>query len=62
MTPKYSATVDGKLYYTNESGRGVFTERADGTDHQHVGTNDAPPFHSEEQLKAWIGENLDTDD
>ncbi len=61
MEPKYSTEIAGKLYYTNESGRGVFTERDDGTDHQHVGTNDAPAFKSDQDLAGWIAQNLDTD-
>lgn len=61
MTPKYSTQIAGKLYYTNEAGRGVFTERRDGTDHQLVGTNDAPRFNSDTGLREWILGNLDTD-
>jgi len=61
MNPKHSIRIAGKLYYTNEIGRGVFTERNDGTDHQLVGTNDAPRFASDVDLHEWILGNLDTD-
>lgn len=59
MSPKFSTRVAGKLYYTNQEGRGVFSERRDGTDVQHVGLLDAPWFTSAKQLGSWIRRNLE---
>jgi hypothetical protein len=59
--PKFETNVSNVLYFTNESGRGVFTSDRDGRNmRQIVGTNDAPTFRSARQLNAWIHRHLDT--
>ena len=51
--------VKGKLFCSNETGRGVFSPKADGTYAQHVGTCDTPKFRSAKQLGAWVRRNLE---
>lgn len=51
--------VAGKIYCSNETGRGVFSPRKDGTYTQHIGTCDTPKFKSKKQLGAWVRRNLD---
>lgn len=51
--------VYGKQYCSNETGRGVFSVRPDGTYCQHVGTGQTPRFTSPRQLGAWVRRNLE---
>lgn len=51
-------TINGVTYYTNESGRGIFTS-AKNRETQLIGTNDAPRFATAKKLNAWIHRHLD---
>lgn len=57
----FSTRVRGRVYYTNEIGCGIFTERRDGTDQQHIGTLQTPRFRNAKALGAWIRRHLEVD-